>query len=652
MALKVTAQARWWWRAAGMLVFLLLLLALIVRTERAGRLSTATLLLSEARTLSAALDLDRLSGTSTNGLTVSAPTDVELTLEDFLAAADSSHVERIDLGAASSASIELSEDTASLLLKVKVDAPRRGFGGAAYRDELILGIDSPTGNFRYALKASNEFEVLGEPEAGTYSLRFAPAVSGVLQSTPSGYWMALQLSPKADIRALGFSLREEGHALALRPVLRAPIEVERALLRLASSRTRLALLNANGALLSYAAAPDYREPADPGVFVRLACFLSGGLDARGWWVADAEPFSVRSPPKLDREAPEVRWSAPAGRSCQRRLEVLIPLQSAALNLWMSRDYAVTPGLEDGIDKAFSRTGLSLALLALVALYGWIEFKRARLRVLTRAVSGAGLASLKSAEQRLVFALPDEISDLAASIATLKRDVADYTGYLNSLAGKLSHELNTPLAVVRSSLDNLEHIAMPDDARPYAERARQGADRLNGILRAMGEASRIERAIESAESEEFDLVVLLKNLHLAYAELTAPRELKLLVPNEPCVISGAPDLIAQALDKLIDNALSFTPSAGFIALQVKANKRGFELSVSNSGPPLKEEMRAKLFDSLVSLRQGRSEAPHLGLGLYIVRLIATLHQGHALAENLPDGEGVKFSLAILGMPRRR
>jgi len=242
--------------------------------------------------------------------------------------------------------------------------------------------------------------------------------------------------------------------------------------------------------------------------------------------------------------------------------------------------------------------------------------------------------------------------LAHSIAALKRDVADYTGYLNSLAGKLSHELNTPLAVVRSSLDNLESSELPDESRIYAERARQGADRLSGILRAMGEASRIERAIESAESEEFDLCALLLNLHAVYSELASPRELRLSLPDEACMVSGAPDLIAQALDKLIDNALSFTPLAGFIGLEVKALKRGFELSVSNSGPPLKEDMRAKLFDSLVSLRQGKAQAPHLGLGLYIVRLIATLHQGQAQAENLPDGAGVRFSISIIGMPRRR
>ncbi len=74
------------------------------------------------------------------------------------------------------------------------------------------------------------------------------------------------------------------------------------------------------------------------------------------------------------------------------------------------------------------------------------------------------------------------------------------------------------------------------------------------------------------------------------------------------------------------------------------------------------MQDRLFDSLVSMRAassakpsetstGRADAPHLGLGLYVVRLIAELHRGDATAHNLPDGTGVEFTLTLRGMPRR-
>ena len=76
-------------------------------------------------------------------------------------------------------------------------------------------------------------------------------------------------------------------------------------------------------------------------------------------------------------------------------------------------------------------------------------------------------------------------------------------------------------------------------------------------------------------------------------------------------------------------------------------------VANNGPPLPDRMQERLFESLVSVREGaqRGEAPHLGLGLFVVRLVAELHQGQASAVNLPDGAGVEFRLRLAGMPRQ-
>ena len=67
------------------------------------------------------------------------------------------------------------------------------------------------------------------------------------------------------------------------------------------------------------------------------------------------------------------------------------------------------------------------------------------------------------------------------------------------------------------------------------------------------------------------------------------------------------------------------------------------------------MQERLFNSLVSVRDAGArvggETPHLGLGLYVVRLVAELHRGSALAHNLEDGRGVESALQ-LQMPRRR
>jgi signal transduction histidine kinase len=254
---------------------------------------------------------------------------------------------------------------------------------------------------------------------------------------------------------------------------------------------------------------------------------------------------------------------------------------------------------------------------------------------------------------------DEIGDLARSFARLFEVVGGYTDYLRTLASKLSHELNTPLAIVKSSLDNLEHAlqaqhAMPPDAQPYLLRARDGVARLGTLVRAMSEASRMERAIAAAEPEDVDLVAVVRGCSEAYRPLAGTRRLETVLPAAPVVMHCAPELIAHALDKLFDNALSFTPEQGWLRLTLRATQHGAEIELANQGPPLPAAMQGRLFDSLVSLRDKATpgDAPHLGLGLYVVRLVAERHGGVAMASNLADGRGVAFTLQLRGMPRQR
>jgi signal transduction histidine kinase len=299
----------------------------------------------------------------------------------------------------------------------------------------------------------------------------------------------------------------------------------------------------------------------------------------------------------------------------------------------------------------SVAGLLIAGALLFAFATWLSLRIGRLRDAAERAQrrdGAPIVALPLVEDS------DELGDLARSFSRLLDAIGAYTDYLRTLASKLSHELNTPLAIVKSSLDNLEHAELPPDAQPYLARARDGAARLGTIVRAMSEASRMERAIASAEGEDFDLAQVVRGCADAYRPLAAPRRLDCAIAAYPLPLHGAPELIAQALDKLFDNALSFTPGDGWvrIALQTLEEDEGAQLAVANSGPPLPEAMSGRLFDSLVSVRGSgaRAGVPHLGLGLYVVRLVAELHQGKVAAHNIEGG--VAFVVQLRGMPRRR
>jgi signal transduction histidine kinase len=240
---------------------------------------------------------------------------------------------------------------------------------------------------------------------------------------------------------------------------------------------------------------------------------------------------------------------------------------------------------------------------------------------------------------------DELGDVARGFATLLERLNQYTGYLRTLAGKLAHEIRTPLTVVRSSLDNLESEQLPAAARNYLERARQGSERLGAILLAMGAATRVEEAIGSAERVSFDLAAVLASAVAAYRGAFPARSFRAELPSEPLMLTGAPDLIVQMLDKLIDNAVDFSPPGSTITVRLRREPQSAVIEVDNSGPPLPEHAAGRLFESLWQSRGRGGGQPHFGLGLYIVRLIAEFHGGQASAGNLADGSGVRFSVRL-------
>jgi dedicated sortase system histidine kinase len=236
---------------------------------------------------------------------------------------------------------------------------------------------------------------------------------------------------------------------------------------------------------------------------------------------------------------------------------------------------------------------------------------------------------------------DELGALARSFARLLGQLREHTDYLRTLSGKLSHELRTPLAVVTTSLDNLEHEVKAPAAEQYLTRLREGTSRLDSILAAMSEATQLEQAIQATQAERFDIAAVVASCCQAYRDIYREREIVYRGAVANAAVVGSDELVAQLLDKLADNAVSFSAPGSRIDVELIEDGRELALGVTNRGPRLPATMRGQLFDSLVSIREQRDSRPHLGLGLHIVALVAAFHGGRCAADDLPDGSGVVF-----------
>jgi dedicated sortase system histidine kinase len=256
---------------------------------------------------------------------------------------------------------------------------------------------------------------------------------------------------------------------------------------------------------------------------------------------------------------------------------------------------------------------------------------------------------------------DEIGDLSRSFTTAVNRLSEYNHYLESMSSRLSHELRTPIAVVKTSLENLalqekQNLLADNSANkpvknnPYIERAQTGINTLNLILTNMSEATRLEQMLSSTEKIDFDLKTVVSGCIAGYQQVYKKHTFILNTDLAKLVFNGSPEHIVQLLDKVVNNAVEFSED-NVVIFDLKRHDEQVTLLVHNNGILLPKQLNESLFDSMVSLREHYSankkiiEQPHLGLGLYIARLICQFHQGKISAYNHRSPDGVTIDIRL-------
>jgi two-component system, OmpR family, sensor histidine kinase ChvG len=458
----------------------------------------------------------------------------------------------------------------------------------------------------------------------------------------------------ATARAVATALHDRPELLELRPGVAASGEMERILKSLGRADLRIWIVDRQERLLAITG--DLRKrvavelPAADAldVFARSLRPVTAVLLER-----PTEDFDDALPESQISGAGEVRSALQgmAGRRWRNSTDARAVILSAAHPIWSGDEVVGAVVVEEttnAIRSLSNRTlekvvAVTLAVFVLGAVVLLAFASRLSLR-LTRLRDEAEQAIDSQGRVKKLLTgstSGDEIGDLSRSFSTALERLAQYNAYLEKLGGRLSHELRTPVTVVRSSLENLKMSALPEEARVYTERAAEGLARLDTILTRMSEATRLEGLVRQSERERFDAREVVRGCASGYASIYPQVKFALSLPEKPVLLSGAPDLYAQMLDKLAANAADF--SSCDEPVRIRLDEKG-TLTVSNSGPQLPAEMNGRLFESMVSLRSERdAKEPHLGLGLYMVRLIAEFHGGVARAVNREDGSGVIFKI---------
>jgi len=271
-----------------------------------------------------------------------------------------------------------------------------------------------------------------------------------------------------------------------------------------------------------------------------------------------------------------------------------------------------------------------ALVVIAALVAWVIAGRL-LRPLRTITAGARRITAEQLHERLALPGPrDEIKDLGDTFDAMLARLESAFQDRQLFAANAAHELRTPLGVMHAELD----LALADPQSPEQretllrlKRTVVACERLTERLLSLtrGELAATERQPVALDRVAAERLVLARP---TAGELTVREDL------QPVLALGDPALLGLLVENLIENAIKYNLTRGWIDVRLHRDGERVVLKVSNSGPELQEDELAGLLEPFRRAQQ-RVGAGN-GLGLSIVRTIVAAHEGELTLNALPEG----------------
>jgi hypothetical protein len=242
---------------------------------------------------------------------------------------------------------------------------------------------------------------------------------------------------------------------------------------------------------------------------------------------------------------------------------------------------------------------------------------------------------------------DELNILTRTINGMLEQIELLVHGVRNVSNSIAHDLRTPLAELRSRLEELSLIRPPPE-QMYSEidGAVADVDRVIRIFDALLRLAEIDAGLRRSGFVVLDAAELAANAVEFYAPAA---ELKNIHPafrsDGPVPVLGDPVLLAQALSNLIDNALKYAPVNGMIEVAVLKRSDGTaEVSVSDNGPGITDEEKSKVVQRFYRGDASRG-TPGVGLGLSLVQAVAKLHGSPLSLSDRDPGLRVALTLPL-------
>ncbi len=231
-------------------------------------------------------------------------------------------------------------------------------------------------------------------------------------------------------------------------------------------------------------------------------------------------------------------------------------------------------------------------------------------------------------------------------------IRDITGRLeidqmkDEMLAAVSHEMRTPLTAMMGFTEFLlENPLAEAESREYLGIIYKETDRLKGLIDNLLSFQRLRSGYGEQRFTEVPLAPVLDEVIELFAVPGSGRRVVLECPDNLPAVFGDAELLRQAVENLMSNAVKYSAPGSQVTLGARASETGVVLRVEDQGPGIPQVVREQIFDRFFRIdRQGAKRVGGTGLGLPLVKEIAGLHGGRVWVEST-EGEGSTFYLEI-------
>lgn len=314
--------------------------------------------------------------------------------------------------------------------------------------------------------------------------------------------------------------------------------------------------------------------------------------------------------------------------------------------------------EESAQRLLWLMALALPVLLVFSGAGGYWLSRRALAPIDRVIRTARAIREGDLSQRIGLShASDELGRLVATLDEMLDRLEESFTRQRQFTSNASHELRTPVAVVRAQAEAALAEREPQAWRSALQVIRRESERMSVMLAQMLELVRGDARHREGAQEPIDLNALVEGTAASFQPLADEAGVRLSAetPPEPVILHGDQSALTQALVNLVQNALDFTPRGGQVRISTRVDReRGVaELSVADTGVGIPEEDRPHIFERFYrghNRRQADVEASPTrpaggaGLGLSIVQQAVEILGGSVEVETAV-GRGTTFTLRL-------